>query len=158
MNNEHDRPTNFPWPPVIYVVAVAIALIAHWLAPLPWFRNPVNEFLFAVGWMVVVLAVIMEVSAMRTLARAKTTILPHRASEHLVVQGPFSFTRNPLYLGKTMLIIAIGLITGIAWFLILAAISAFATQKLAIEPEERHLEARFGKKFRDYAKKVRRWI
>jgi protein-S-isoprenylcysteine O-methyltransferase Ste14 len=158
VTNGLDRPTTFPWPPVIYAAAVAIAIILHWLAPLPWLRSPIDEFLFAVGWVVVVLAVIMEVSAMRTLARAKTTIMPHRASEHLVVEGPFSFTRNPLYLGNTMLMIAIGLITGIVWFLVMAAVAGFATQKLAIEPEERHLDARFGKGYRDYAKKVRRWF
>jgi protein-S-isoprenylcysteine O-methyltransferase Ste14 len=54
--------------------------------------------------------------------------------------------------------IGVGLITGIAWFLPLAIVAAFLTQKLAIEREERHLEARFGKRYRDYAKRVRRWI
>jgi len=37
-------------------------------------------------------------------------------------------------------------------------LGAFATQKLAVEPEEKHLEARFGKRYRDYARRVRRWI
>ena len=37
-------------------------------------------------------------------------------------------------------------------------IAAFATQKLAIEREEQHLAARFGKKYLDYKKRVRRWI
>ena len=36
--------------------------------------------------------------------------------------------------------------------------AAYATQKLAIEREERHLQARFGKRYIDYAKRVRRWI
>ena len=44
------------------------------------------------------------------------------------------------------------------WFLVLALVAAFLTQKLAIEPEERHLDVRFGKKYREYSKKVRRWI
>ena len=158
MTNGADRPSAFPWPPVIFASAMAVAIILNWLIPLPWLSNPLDEFLFAVGWAVAIPAVLMEISAIRTMARAKTTIMPHRASEHLVVQGPFSFTRNPIYLCNTMLMIAIGLITGIVWFAILAIIAAVATQKLAIEPEERHLEARFGKKFRDYAKKVRRWI
>jgi protein-S-isoprenylcysteine O-methyltransferase Ste14 len=57
-----------------------------------------------------------------------------------------------------MLMIGIGLIAGIVWFILLAPVAAFVTQKLAIEREERHLEARFGKKYRDYTKKVRRWI
>lgn len=153
-----ERPNTLPWPPIVYIAAVALAIIAHWLAPLPWLPTQLAEFLFAVGWLIVAAALFMDVAAMRTMARAKTTIMPHRGSEHLVTSGPFSFTRNPIYVGNTMLMIGVGLIGGILWFILLAPFAAFATQKLAIEREERHLEMRFGKKYRDYAKKVRRWI
>ena len=54
--------------------------------------------------------------------------------------------------------IGVAMISGIAWFLLFAVIAAFATQKLAIEREEKHLEARFGKKYLDYTKRVRRWM
>ncbi len=54
--------------------------------------------------------------------------------------------------------LGIGLIAGKPRLLILPLVAANLTQKLAIEPEERHLDARFGKKYREYAKKVRRWI
>ena len=47
---------------------------------------------------------------MRTMSRHRTTILPHRGSAHLVTDGPFSFTRNPIYLGNTMLTLGIGLL------------------------------------------------
>jgi len=50
------------------------------------------------------------------------------------------------------------LVSGIVWFLLLAVLAAFAVQKLAIEREERHLPARFGKTYLDYAERVRRWI
>ena len=56
------------------------------------------------------------------------------------------------------MMIGIGLIAGSIWFIALALIAAFATQKLAIEREEKHLQTRFGKKYIDYAKRVRRWI
>lgn len=158
MTQHRDRPNTLPWPPILYICAAALAVLAHWLLPLPWIGPPMNELLFAIGWVVVVAAIVMDIAAMRTMARAKTTIMPNRASERLVTSGPFSFTRNPIYLGNTMLMIGAGLITGIAWLVILAPVAAFATQKLAIEREEKHLEARFGKAFRDYAKKVRRWI
>lgn len=153
-----ERPNTLPWPPIVYIAAAALAIIAHWLAPLPWLPTQLAEFLFAVGWLIVGAALFMDIAAMRTMARAKTTIMPHRGSEHLVTSGPFSFTRNPIYVGNTMLMIGVGLIGGILWFILLAPFAAFATQKLAIEREERHLEMRFGKKYRDYAKKVRRWI
>lgn len=152
------RPNTLPWPPIVYVAAVAAAIVLNWLVPLPWIPGPLGELLFAVGWLVVGGALAIDIMAMRTMARAKTTIMPHRGSDHLVTSGPFSFTRNPIYLGNTMLMIGIGLIAGIVWFILLAPVAAFVTQKLAIEREERHLEMRFGKKYRDYAKKVRRWI
>ncbi|MGQ2902718.1 MAG: methyltransferase family protein [Neoaquamicrobium sediminum] len=152
------RPNTLPWPPIVYVAAVAAAIVLNSLVPLPWIPGPLGELLFAVGWLVVGGALAIDITAMRTMARAKTTIMPHRGSDHLVTSGPFSFTRNPIYLGNTMLMIGIGLIAGIVWFILLAPVAAFVTQKLAIEREERHLEMRFGKKYRDYAKKVRRWI
>lgn len=152
------RPNTLPWPPIVYVAAVAAAIVLNWLVPLPWIPGPLGELLFAVGWLVVGGALAIDITAMRTMARAKTTIMPNRGSDHLVTSGPFSFTRNPIYLGNTMLMIGIGLIAGIVWFILLAPVAAFVTQKLAIEREERHLEIRFGKKYRDYAKKVRRWM
>jgi protein-S-isoprenylcysteine O-methyltransferase Ste14 len=57
-----------------------------------------------------------------------------------------------------MLVLGIGLVSGIVWFLLLAILAAFTVQKLAIEWEERHLQARFGETYLDYARRVRRWI
>jgi protein-S-isoprenylcysteine O-methyltransferase Ste14 len=55
-------------------------------------------------------------------------------------------------------VLGIGLVSGIAWFLFIAILAAFTVQKLAIEREERHLQARFGETYLDYAGRVRRWI
>lgn len=158
MSNDQDRPAALPWPPILYLGALAAGVALHWFVPLPWLLPPLSEFLFAVGWLVVAAAIAIYFAAIRTMRRANTTVAPNRASQHLVTSGPFSFTRNPLYLANTMVMIGIGLIAGIVWLILLAPIAAFATQKLAIEGEERHLEARFGKKYRDYARKVRRWV
>jgi protein-S-isoprenylcysteine O-methyltransferase Ste14 len=158
MTDLQARPNRLPWPPIIYLAAIAASLLAHIFFPLPWIGAPLSDILFAAGWLAVIATVAIEYSAMRTLARAKTTIMPNRASEHLVTGGPFSFTRNPIYLGNTLLMIGIGLIAGTVWFLLFAVIAAFATQKLAIEREEKHLQARFGKRYHDYARRVRRWI
>lgn len=152
------RPNRLPWPPLIYAAAIAAAALLGWLAPLPWLPSPASEFLFAVGCVAIAGALAMDLAAMRTLARANTTIMPNRGASHLVSTGPFGFSRNPIYLGNTLITLGIGLVSGIAWFVPAALAAAFATQKLAIEREERHLEARFGRRWRDYAKKVRRWI
>ena len=153
-----ERPNRFPWPPVIYVAAIALAVVLHWFWPLPWLGSPLADFLFAVGVITAVGAIAIDIAAMRALQRAHTTILPHRGSAHLQTAGPYAFTRNPIYLGNTMLMIAAGLAFGIVWFLLLAPLAGFVTQKLAIEREEQHLTLRFGKPYRDYMKRVRRWI
>lgn len=158
MSDIATRPNRFPWPPLIYLAAIAIAVELWVIYPLPWFGSPLADILFAVGCLAVAAVVAIDVSAMRTLSRAGTTVMPNKGSAHLVTGGPFSFTRNPIYLANTMLVLGIGLISGIAWFVPLAFVAAFLTQKLAIEREERHLATRFGKKYADYAKRVRRWI
>lgn len=152
------RPSGFPWPPLIYLAGIAIAIELWVLYPLPWFGSPMSDILFAVGCIGIVAVVAIDVSAMRTLARAKTTIRPDKGSSRLVTTGAFSLSRNPIYLANTLLMLAIAMISGILWFVPLALVAAFLTQKLAIEREEKHLGARFGKKYVDYAKRVRRWI
>jgi len=158
MNDLGPAPSSFPWPPVIYVVALILGFALDAFVPLPWLGSPASDLLLAFGVVLLVGVVAIEVGAVRALRRARTTVMPHRASEHLVTSGPFGFSRNPLYLGNTILLIAIGLIAGTLWLLLLALVAAFVTQKLSIEPEERHLAARFGKRYRDYARRVRRWI
>lgn len=151
-------PSHFPWPPVLYLMSLLIGIALSIVYPLPWLPSPGADLLFAAGCLCVVGAVALYYTSAMALRRANTTIMPTRATDHLVTIGPYSFTRNPIYLGNTMLVLGIGLITGNAWLLPLAFIAAFATARLAIQGEERHLDGRFGKRYRDYAKRVRRWI
>ncbi|WP_265519527.1 methyltransferase family protein [Nitratireductor luteus] len=151
-------PSRLPWPPIIYLAAICLALIAGFLLPVPWLPRPLSDLLFAMGWLMVAAGLAIDVAAIRAMRKVGTTVLPHRASEHLVTRGPFAFSRNPLYLSNTMIVLAIGLIMGNAWFVAFGFAAAFATHKLAIAPEERHLAQRFGKHYRDYQKKVRRWF
>lgn len=158
MNDHEQRPARFPWPPVIYLLAIVIAATLGIFYPLPWIGPPLSDLLFAIGWLLIAGFVFIDVQAMRTLHKAGTAILPTRGADTLVTSGPFSFSRNPIYLGNSMLTAGIGLVAGNAWFFATLIVACFLTQKLAIEPEEKHLGLRFGKKYRDYQKRVRRWF
>ncbi|MBN7756621.1 MULTISPECIES: isoprenylcysteine carboxylmethyltransferase family protein [Alphaproteobacteria] len=158
MNDHEQRPARFPWPPVIYLSAIVIAAVLGIFYPLPWIGPPLSDLLFAIGWLLIAGFVFIDLQAMRTLHRAGTAILPTRGADTLVTSGPFSFSRNPIYLGNSMLTAGIGLVAGNAWFFASLIVACFLTQKLAIEPEEKHLGLRFGKKYRDYQKRVRRWF
>ncbi len=124
----------------------------------PWLVSPLSDILLVVGWLLIAAMIALDVGAMLAMARAKTTIMPHKGTEHLVTHGPFSFTRNPIYLGNVLLCCGLALIVGSLWFLIAGLAAGFLMRKLAIEGEEKHLSLRFGKAWRDYAKRVRRWI
>src|SRR5262245_33244333 len=157
MNDVTARPNSLPWPPIIFLAAIAVSILLGTIYPLPWFAQPLSGILSTIGWLMIAAFVALNVSAIRAMRRAGTTVRPDRGTDHLVMEGPFSFTRNPLYLAGTTLVLGIGLVSGIVWFLLLAVLAAFAVQKLAIEREERHLQARFGKTYVDYAERVRRW-
>ena len=158
MNDATARPNSLPWPPIIYLAAIAVSVLLNVFYPLPWFGRPLSGILFVLGWLMIAAFVALNISAIRAMRRAGTTVRPDRGTDHLVTDGPFSFTRNPLYVAGTMLVLGIGPVSGIVWFLLLAILAAFTVQKLAIEREERHLQARFGETYLDYARRVRRWI
>jgi protein-S-isoprenylcysteine O-methyltransferase Ste14 len=153
-----DAPNRLPWPPLIYAAALLAGAVSGYFLPTPWPGSPLSDFLVAIGGLMIAAALFIDFKAMRTMANAKTTIMPNRGSDHLVTKGPFALSRNPIYLANTMIAIGVGLLFGIIWFIPLAFVAAFFTQELAVKREEAHLDARFGKSFRDYAKKVRRWI
>ena len=158
MSDVAKKPGVLPLPPLIYVAAIAISIILHYAYPLPWLSSPLSDILFAAGWLVLLGVAALLFTAIRTMTRAKTTLNPNATPDHLVTSGPFAVTRNPMYLANTLLMIGVGMISGITWFLPIAVIAAFLTQKVSIEREEKMLTEKFGKRYRDYAKRVRRWI
>ena len=104
------------------------------------------------------LGLALDLWAMVTMQRQKANIMPHRAATALVITGPFGFSRNPIYLGNTLLIIGIGFLLANAWFFLAAGSAAFAVTKLAIEREEIHLAAQFGSQWTAYSAHVSRWL
>ena len=152
------RPNRFPYPPVIYALAILAGALSPLALPVWWPGHPLSDILTATGILMIAMAILLDLKAMYTLHRHKTTILPMKGADHLVTDGPYSLSRNPIYLGNTILTIGAGFAFGIIWFIPLAFLAAFLTQKLAIEREEKHLAAKFGKHWRDYMHKVRRWF
>jgi len=100
----------------------------------------------------------LDVWAMAALHRARTNILPHRAAGRLVTDGPYAFTRNPIYLGNTIVLLGLGLMLENPWLLAAAPVAAVATDHLAARREEAHLAAKFGAEFAAYAARVPRWL
>lgn len=153
-----NAPNRIPWPPIVFLAAIVLALILHWQAALPWPGGAAWFVLAAIGLCLVCAGLALDIAAFRQFRKHRTSILPTRAASVLIVRGPFSMSRNPIYLGNTLTISGAGLLFGVAWLLPAALVAAFAVHKLAIEREETHLEASFGAAWRDYAARTPRWL
>jgi len=100
----------------------------------------------------------LDLATMLAFRRHRTTLLPHRGATKLITDGPFRYSRNPIYLGNTLLVAGVGLAFGIGWLIPAALAGAVATQRLAILREERHLASRFGSAWDAYAARTPRWL
>jgi protein-S-isoprenylcysteine O-methyltransferase Ste14 len=96
--------------------------------------------------------------AMLSFRRAGTSMVPLNPTTALVTSGSYRFTRNPMYLGMAFLYGAFALAFGLIWALIVLPLVLAAVDRLVIAREEPYLEARFGDEYRDYKRRVRRWL
>ena len=87
-----------------------------------------------------------------------TTKDPYGQPSEFVVQAPWTFTRNPMYLGIVVTL------TGFAFFfesivmLLAPAVFFSVIDRMVIPNEEATMETRFGQAYLDYKQRVRRWI
>jgi protein-S-isoprenylcysteine O-methyltransferase Ste14 len=93
-----------------------------------------------------------------TFGRAKTTPVPHRPVAAFVTQGPYRVTRNPMYLGFTVVFVGLPLAVNHLWPVAFLPLVLVALVAFVIRPEERYLEARFGDDYRAYRRRVRRFL
>ncbi len=157
MNLDASRPSSVPWPPILFLAACALGWIAGRLHPLPWpGLDDMPARVIGYGFGVAGLAMIAW--AFVTLYRAGTTVLPDKSASKLVTTGPFYYRRNPIYMGEVLLFLGLAQFTGNIWYAIAAPLFAIGIHHLAILPEERHLENRFGEAYLHYKENTRRWF
>lgn len=154
---EELRPSTVPWPAILLAAGLAGGVLLGRLYPLPW---PGLDDLAArlVGYGLGAGGLALMAWGALTLHRADTTVMPHKRVARLVTHGAFAFRRNPIYMGEVLAFLGLAQVTGNIWMAIVAPLFAAAVMVLAILPEERHLEARFGDDYLDYKGRTRRWF
>jgi protein-S-isoprenylcysteine O-methyltransferase Ste14 len=144
----------FP-PPLWYVLAVLIGVLLDRRWPFPIPAGPLTTItgvVFVVGWMA-----LFFLSIGRFL-RSKTSVIPIRPADALVLSGPYRYTRNPMYVGLALLTIACGLFLATWWPIVLLVPTLALVQQFVILREERYLRRRFGTEYETYTRRVRRWL
>lgn len=147
-------PVRFP-PPVVYIAGLLLGWGAETIRPTPNLPRIAALIVFVLG---LGLFALLDPAATARFKHANTSFIPWKASTALVTDGPYRFTRNPMYLGMAALYAGIALGTGLLWALALLPIVLAVIQVAVIRREEAYLERLFGNPYRDYRAKVRRWI
>ena len=110
------------------------------------------------GTSLVALGLLVIAAGLLTFFRARTAIMPHHAASRLVTHGPYRFTRNPMYVGMTLLHTGLALRADMGWPLLLLPLVLLTLVRLVIRREERYLASAFGAEYEDYRRRVRRWL
>lgn len=153
-----DASSRFIWPPTIYGTAAIVAGILFWYFNAPLLPRPPAASARIAGIAICLAGTAIALMAEIAFLRAGTATLPISPTSAIVTTGIYRWTRNPMYLGMSLFLAGLGLFLNSLWFLLVLPIAIFAVTKLAIEPEERYLAAKFGQSYTNYAEQVRRWL
>jgi protein-S-isoprenylcysteine O-methyltransferase Ste14 len=141
-------------PPLLAVALILITLILHFVLP--------EESL--VGWHQVIGLLLVAVGAgLSSFAAAifqarDTTRNPYGDPATFVVQAPYTWTRNPMYLGITTALFGLAIFFG-SIVMLLAPIAFFIViDRMVIPREEETMERLFSQQYVDYKNQVRRWV
>ena len=116
-------------------------------------NNTISLFLLILGFTVFTLAV-------KAFNRQKTTVNPlePRQASSLVSSGIFKYSRNPMYLGMLIILLALSFKFNLVGGIVISLFFYLFITKFQILPEEEAMNELFGNEFTEYSNRTRRWI
>lgn len=91
-------------------------------------------------------------------AARDTTKNPYGEPSVFVLKAPYTFTRNPMYLGLTTVLLGFAVFFGSPLMLLAPILFVLVIDRAVIPREENTLERLFGQHYLDYKTRVRRWL
>lgn len=142
-------------PPTYFLLALIAMAALHMLLPVQRYLGfPVN----LAGLVPLAAGLALNLVADRRFKLRQTTVKPFEPSSTLVTEFPFSISRNPMYLGVTLMLLGVALLLGSASALFPVVAFGILMDLRFIRVEERMLAQRFGEEWDRYRARVRRWL
>lgn len=153
---ERGARVRFP-PPLPFLGGILLGVALHYtVAPAP---VPVGRTVSATSGILLLVASLGLVNAARVhFKRTGQNPVPWKPSPELILNGPYRFTRNPMYLGLTLFELGLGLAVNNLWISVFAFPALLAVHFIAVLPEERYLSEKFGEGYKAYLAQVRRYL
>ena len=142
-------------PPMYLLISLAAMLALHFLLPIALIvPSPFN----LMGILPLALGLWLNIRADGLFHQASTTVRPGEQSTALVTDGPFRYSRNPMYLGFGVILLGVALLLGSLTPFIVIVVFVVLIERQFIGMEEGMLRQAFGETWDAYARKTRRWI
>ena len=156
MEDTTDNSNAVVHPPIAWALAFVAGVGLDWLYPMPFVPTTVptawvGGAIFALGFALAIWAIV-------TIRMAGTRVETNKPTTTIVSSGPYSFTRNPIYIG--MFLGQSGLAVGFnsLWLLATLVPFYFVIRYGVIAREEAYLERKFSNVYLGYKSRVRRWL
>ncbi len=142
-------------PPYVYLLALLIGIGLDLLRPARWLPHGLGAW---IGVPIMLAALALFLSSIGRFKAAGTPVPGNKPATAIVTSGPYRFTRNPIYLAFSLLVLGFACALNTLWLLatLVAAVSVMSF--VVIPREERYLEHRFAAEYLAYKAKVRRWL
>jgi protein-S-isoprenylcysteine O-methyltransferase Ste14 len=143
-------------PPFAWLLALASGIAADRLHPLPFVpasvpRSWAGVAIFAIAFALAIWAIV-------TIRQAGTQVETYKPTTAIVANGPYRFTRNPIYLGMMLALIGLAVILDSLWLLATLVPFYLVIRYGVVAREEAYLERKFGDVYLGYKSRVRRWL
>ena len=142
-------------PPLVYLGAIVLGLMLHVAWPVRLLSRAVSV---PPSGTLVLVAVALFRSAVRTFRTAGTPVPGNRPTTTIVRTGPYRWSRNPIYLSFSLLHLGLACWANSLWLLVTLIPAATLMSFVVIPREEHYLETRFPSDYLPYKTSVRRWL
>lgn len=151
-----DHPKIPVHPQTVFLTALVLGYILRILTdgylPLP------RAAAEGVGGVFILASVSLMLAAARIYLSSGEELEPNTPSGRLFTEGPYGFSRNPVYLAFMLFGAGFAIATQNVWILLTTALAGVVIHYFVILPEEEYLSQHFSDEFAAYRKRVRRWL
>jgi protein-S-isoprenylcysteine O-methyltransferase Ste14 len=152
-----DRPNVRIPPPLFFFVLLGIAgALEYWFGR--GYPKGLLELRILTALIISIISGYLALHALVVLKRRGTFIDTNKPTTQIVDDGPFRFSRNPMYLALVLILLALSILLLSIWFFLSAGCLWIVFERFAVVPEELYLEQKFGDRYAEYKERVRRWI
>lgn len=142
-------------PDKLFVIFLVLIVTLHFIFP---DRKLVVSPYHYLGIILMIFGSVVTLWADQLFKKNKTEIKPYKDPVTFVPSGPFRISRNPMYLGMSIILLGLTVLIGSRLMLVFPVFYIVIMDVFFIRIEEKNLERVFGRPYLDYKNKVRRWF